>query len=193
MQVTDRTAENAIRKQQSLPLLHCPYDCTAADHAPSQAHAYCCHLVGFTRDVDERIMEPLGRSSWSNGEHWAVAGREPEKVQPGDILVNPVVAQKTPHGINYAKSWASARVYRACSPEFAKEWRDKYARPEDFAIKEALVVEDKATRIKNLEIELAALTGKPIEQPIVKAQDEDFDWQPPTEADLIETGAVLAK
>lgn len=183
----DRTEENKLRNQQKLPLIYCPFDCKPADVSPG-ATAYCCHLVGFTRDEKDRIFEPLERTPWSNGEHWMVNGRKPQKVQAGDVLVNPIIAQMTSHGVNYAKMWVSARVYRPCTVEYAEDWRTKYARPADFAIMQQFGEEDKDVKIAELEAELNRLKAQPRlgtlgEVGIIPEKMPEAPWHEPTEDD----------
>jgi hypothetical protein len=80
-------------------------------------------------------------------------------VQAGDVVVNPVVKQNLRTGPHFAKAWNSARVYRACTKEEAEAWRRRYAHPTDYALDQALAEEDKDIKIKQLELELAALKG----------------------------------
>jgi hypothetical protein len=188
----DHTKENEVRAQQKLPPLYCPFGCTGPECDPNPTGgAYCCHLVGFTVDESERIFEPLGNAIW-NQEFFAV-GRKRQKVAKGDVVINPLVMQKLPSGIHYSKKWVSARVYRPCTQEQAEAWRKRYAKPQDYEIMQEIAEEDKDRKIKELETELAALKGAPVEQPVEAVPDEAPVWGPPQPGNLDPSDEELDK
>lgn len=159
----DHRIENEQRLKQKMPLLYCPFGCDGTQVAPSpNGNAECCHLIGHTIDERERVFEPIGMAPWNN-EFFQTSRHNRQKVSAGDIVVNPQVKQMLRTGAHWAKRWASARVYRMCSLEQAEEWRRRHARPTDFDLNASLAEEDKDLRIKQLELELSALKGNPIE------------------------------
>lgn len=182
----DHRIENLERAKQRLPLLYCPFGCTGRDVNPNpNGNAECCHLAGHTIDKEERVFEPLKTAPW-NQEFFSTTRMGREKVQPGDIVVNPIVKQMLKGtGLHYAKKWVSARVYRACTSEVAQEWRRRHAHPTDYALEAALAEEDKDAKIKQLELELAALKGAPVTADPEEAEVANVaPWGPPQPGEL---------
>ena len=183
----DHRRENEQRRKQKLPELHCPFGCNGAQVNPNpNGNAECCHLVGHTIDERERVFEPLGTAPW-NPEFFATTRRGRQKVSATDIVVNPQVKQLLRTGIHWAKKWASARVYRACSADQAEDWRRRFAKPTDFEIDEALAEEDKDLEIRLLKEKLASLerdkTGEVVEPEGVETANV-VPFGPPEPGDL---------
>ena len=181
----DHSKENVERRKQGLPELYCPFGCNGTQVSSGQSGAaYCCHLVGFTLDEGNRIFETLTTTPWGNGEFFSTTSRGKQRVQPTDIVINPLVKQVLTTGVHWAKKWLTARVYRACTPTEAEAWRKRWCKDVDAELMAELAEDDRETRIRALKAELADLEGgEPVNQPI-EAQDDDLTvevplWGPP--------------
>jgi len=192
----DHRVENLERAKQKLPPLYCPFGCTGRDVNPnSNGNAECCHLVGHTIDVKERIFEPLRTAPW-NAEFFQTTRMARQKVLATDILVNPLIKQVLRTGVHYAKKWVSARVYRACTEAEAAEWRKRHAHPTDYALEAELAEEDKDALIAKYERELAVLKGQPVEDGPDEAETANavpFGPPEPGELDDAALDEILAK
>lgn len=98
---------------------HCPFDC---GDGQLNENGYCCHLVGFTNDgkVLEKVIYDPGRVR--------VSGKDRERVQKTDQLVNPLktVADEQTGRVTKFNEWVSSRVYRQVAPKDASAWREKH-------------------------------------------------------------------
>lgn len=176
----DHRIENEQRIKQKMPMLYCPFGCASREVNPnSNGNAECCHLVGHTIDTKERVFEPTGDCPW-NKEFLQTSKNKRQKVLSTDIVINPLVKQVLRTGVHWAKKWASARVYRACTEAEAAEWRRTHAHPTDYELESELAEEDKDLLIEKMERELAALRGQPLEQGAEVADAADAPaWGPP--------------
>lgn len=180
----DHRIENEQRLKQRMPLLYCPFGCTGKDSSQQpNGNAECCHLVGHTIDEKERVFEGIRSTPW-NKEFFQTSRLAKQKVLGTDIVINPLVKQVLRTGVHWAKKWASARVYRACTAEEALEWRKLHAHPTDYALDAELAEEDKDDMIAKLERELAALKGQPLEEADVAETPEAPAWGPPEPGEL---------
>ncbi len=181
----DHRIENEQRAKQKMPKLYCPFGCGGRDVNPnSNGNAECCHLIGHTIDVKERVFERTNDAPWNN-EFLQTSGRRREKRLETDVVINPLVKQHLKTGVHWAKLWASARVYRECTEAEAAAWRAKHAHPTDYELEANLAEEDKDVEIARLRRELAALESQPLEQgPEESAAVDPPPFGPPEPGEL---------
>lgn len=101
---------------------HCPMGC-AEGHL--DGHGYCCHLKGFTNRGQK--MECVSY----NTRGMPCVGLTREIVLKSDKLVNPLKQITDESGVHMVPEWVSSRVYRKCSDEEAKAWRNLRVAPVD--------------------------------------------------------------